>query len=910
MMTGTRPGGGAGPGSLGWTLVGAAAGIALAALVDLHLAVALPLALVLAVAGGLAIRATRRPATQPGRELPSTGQEPAAATDPSRTEAHAPVTDAVDDPPATDDAAVGEDVEAAPASVVDDEVATPEVTEDPGDPGDAAGPTTVSEMALDGGDPALDDRDAALDDRGAALGDGDDAIAPGGSDDAIAPGGGDEAILAADDGTVPEDAGVAAVADDEVAVPDGPGAEVVAQDAATAGADASAAPLDGVGDGAGDDAGTAALADDDAAAASGAGAAVLADDDAAAASDAGGAALSDDDAAAASGTAAGVLADDDGAVADDDAAPVVLGDEEVAEAEEVGEQEADWWAEAQREAAAWPLRRSPARLDALALSELGVRPALAAAGSTYVRREIDAALDDALQPDALARSGGVVVVRGGPVSGRSRTLAEALVRHAGYRSVLVVAPPAPDAEDPSGWPLPALAARAADLLVAGEPAPIVWVDDAEQHLGQGLTLTVLDQIVSALPGCIVALVVDRGRLVLPELVPDPVERWLRAASDRHELSPALTDTELARAAGYLPGVPQARLRWLPAWASGVDQLRDRYRDGRSGWPQGAGLVRDVASWVRAGLPPVVSEDTLTVLGGGALDTSSLAWATYELAPGLAMLRRVGTFGADAAVPAYRLDPAVAAEVAAAGPLQADEVHRLLEHVAPVAALKVGRSAAAAGLEDAALAAFAQAAGSRDPEIRVLATLHLGVLHERAGQHDAAARSYGEPEVLHHPAYRALAAFHLGGVLEELDRPDDAIAAYGHAIEADDPDLSPLATFNLGWLHEQRTQLDEAERAYDRAVASGHPEASPMAAFNLGWVLERQRRMREAEHCYRTALDSGHADTAPMAAVSLGVLLQRLQRVKEARKLFEWAAASGHPEASVAARVRLGRRVRR
>lgn len=558
----------------------------------------------------------------------------------------------------------------------------------------------------------------------------------------------------------------------------------------------------------------------------------------------------------------------------------------------------------------WPLKIPPARLDALVLTELGVRPRAVDVTDVYIRRDVDDALDRALQPDALAEAAGVVVVRGGPVSGCSRTMVEALSRNLGSRTVLVVATPRVDAAQRRTWPLPALAAIAPTLRDEVGDAPVVWIDHADRHLGKGLTFEVLDQIVAAFPDCVVAMSVDRGRLALPELVPDPVERWLRVASDPHELAPALTDAEVARAIDHLPGASPMRLRWLPAWIAGVDRLRDRYRDGLSAHPGGAAIVHAAATWVRAGLAPTIPADRLPKLVGGPMTPDRLDWATGEIGPGIAMLRPVTTQPDGQTVIGYRVDPAIAAETAAAGRLEQDELRRVLEQVTPISALPVGRVALVAGLDDVAREAFVLAARAADADARALATLHLGVLYERLDDPDRAADAYRREIVLDHPVWGALGALHLGGILEELGRSDEAVVAYERAIATDDPDVAPVAMLNLGWLYEQQRDGDRAERAYEGAVASGHDDAAPTAALNLGGVLEGQRRLREAEHRYRAAVDSGHADAAPMAAVRLGVLLQRLQRGKEARRLLEWVASTTHPEAAVEARVRLGRRVRR
>lgn len=607
------------------------------------------------------------------------------------------------------------------------------------------------------------------------------------------------------------------------------------------------------------------------------------------------------------------------------------------------------------------LRADPAPLRDLDPAALGMPPSATAqrvVGQTvppYVRRNIDDALDRALQPDALASTGGVVVVRGAAAAGATRTLWEALGRAAGHRIVLAVPPPGPAGEQVAD-PLPALAAGIEDLDLAGNGPVIVWIDDAHEHLGRGLTLPVLDRLVSRLPGCIVALTVSTARLRLPDLVPEPIERWLRAASDAHELSPELTDEELGRAFARFPDQSlNPRLRWLPSWFGAADQLRDRYRDAREVDPHLAAVVTAAATWCRTGLSGPVPRQAIDALlaagvgipGSAAAGSSqppsateidgAIARATEEVAPGRALLRSV-----DAPVgEAYRLATPLVDEVAMLdGAVPATAWPVVLDQVGRTDALTVGRAALAADRPEVAAQAWAQvadgaadagavAAGSADAgaaaggaaddrtlgddqadRLRAVALLGLGLLAEQRGEREAAEQAYRRGVATGHPEHAPMAAFHLGGVLEEADRIGEAEAAYHQAMDGGNTDAMPMGAFNLGWLYEQQRRTDEAIAAYERAVDSGHPEAGPMAAYNLAWLLEQQRRRKEAEGLYRRAIASGHPDIGPMAAVSLGILLERLQRGREARKLFERVATSDHEEAAAAAKRRLRGRSRR
>ena len=538
----------------------------------------------------------------------------------------------------------------------------------------------------------------------------------------------------------------------------------------------------------------------------------------------------------------------------------------------------------------------------------------------YVARQVDAALDRALRPEALARTGGVVVASGTPGSGVSRSLWEALRRGAGHRVVLAVPVPTPEGSPEAMRPLPALADAAETLDLGGMGAPIVWLDDAHAHLGAGLTLPVLDRLVSRLPGCIVALTIDSARLRLPDLVADPVERWLRAASQGHELLPELTDAELGGAFARFPEQTlNPRLRWLAAWFGATDQLRDRYRDGRESLPSAAAVIHAAATWLRAGMPPVIPVGSLHALAKVAVEATgrqpltaesfeeALAWAA-EVVGGRALLAPVRRGEALA----YRIAGLVADDVAALdGPVTLVEWDTVLAHAGSVRAIEVGRAALGADQPEIAEKAWTQAADAvtDDEDVResvALALNGLGLLGEQQGTLDRAEAAYRRAVATGHPEHVPIAAFHLGGVLELLERSAEAEVAYQQAIAGNHGDVSPMAAFNLGWLYEKQRRIDPAIEAYEQAVATGHPDASPMAAYNLGWLLQQKRRHRDAESVYLGALDSGHPDIAPMAAVSLGLLLERMQRGREARALFERAAKSGHEEAAAAGRLRLRR----
>ncbi|MCC5947741.1 MAG: tetratricopeptide repeat protein [Nitriliruptoraceae bacterium] len=571
-----------------------------------------------------------------------------------------------------------------------------------------------------------------------------------------------------------------------------------------------------------------------------------------------------------------------------------------------------------------PLRIPPTPVGEMSWTSLragepGAADATATDAAPYVPRTIDAVLDRALAPDARARTGGVVVAGGPPGSGASRTLWEAVRRAAAERVALVV--PTPDAwaertrTEPdtalANDPLEALLDRLGDVERDLDGAlAVVWIDDAHEHLDAGLRLATLDRLVTALPDCIVALVVDPARLDTGGPLPDPTPQWLARVARDHTVPTALSAQERHDVAQTYPHLPPPDRAQLPAVLGGHAARRDWLRDhldapdatsARS--PSAVRTVlQAVGIWRGVGLPRSIPTGALGALVH-ALDGTHPA---PDVLAGASLLRTepagdpLLADGEDRLL--VRWDPP-----APTGPWSTAVWDALLAHLPPLrqdrTALRLGRLALRDRAPEQALDAWSLAARSTDPQVAGPAAIQLGLLHEQRDDHAAAAVAYQRVaggDGLDAP----LAAFHLGGVLETLERPDEAAGHYRRAMDSGHPDAAPMAAFNLGWLLEQRHRGDEAAATYQLAADSGHPEAAPMAAFNLGWLWERRRRPREAERWYRRSIDSGHRDAAPMAMVSLGLLLQRSGRPGDALSLLRRAAASDHEEAASAARSRL------
>jgi cellulose synthase operon protein C len=242
-----------------------------------------------------------------------------------------------------------------------------------------------------------------------------------------------------------------------------------------------------------------------------------------------------------------------------------------------------------------------------------VRSDLAAAhssGAPYVRRDVDALLDQRIDDGWHGRSTSLVVVSGPHTSGKSRTLWEALNRVVPNATFYAVQPPRQSAiSDPAARPV-------AELLRQGRLSSrngtVIWIDDAHDHLDHGLDAGTLRELCDIGKGrgrrstpVIVALTLDARRLADVAAFDPTLEEELRAALTGTALQPILNQRdELAEAKRLYPHLADhASLDRLPELFAGADLVRNRYRDGRSARPDGYAVARAAIAWRRAGMPP-------------------------------------------------------------------------------------------------------------------------------------------------------------------------------------------------------------------------------------------------------------------------------------------------------------------
>ncbi|MCX5363009.1 sel1 repeat family protein [Streptomyces sp. NBC_00124] len=551
----------------------------------------------------------------------------------------------------------------------------------------------------------------------------------------------------------------------------------------------------------------------------------------------------------------------------------------------------------------------------------GVRPTRRAQGlpllPPYVRRDADEAVRAALEQ--AGADGGLVVVLGEPFAGKTRTALEAAAE---------VLPDARVFTPARGEDM-----RALPAVLRGRPDRFVlWLDDLDTHLGDGLEPRLLAQLTGQGVVVLATLREDayddcrntpRGRVLdLAHMVELPRE-WSEADRERAEIAGDARLTEAAHrsgvegAAAYLSVGPLLWEEWQRA------RRADRH-------PRGHALVRAAIDLARCGLHGPISQDLLVkvheayyVVAGMERESvdDALAWAAEKRHGALRMLRRCGTRTwevapylvetavQDASFPAVdesvwrcaleaaRGDAAYDFEVVArrageafrsaadAGDRQAMfELGRLRETLGRDAeAERWFRRAAEAGQTEAAGRLgrlFVERGEAKDAEPFLeaaaesgdagAATLLAKVLLERAGQWLQAGA-----------AGQDLEAYHLLGDLHFGSGDDDG--AWDCYISAATAGRTEIAISFARW-HLVHNERETAKVWLQRAADAG----SKPAARTLRHPADRPQSVEDAAEYF------GDTDGYPLDIAHHGVVLEKLGRPDKARAQYEKAHASGDP----------------
>ncbi|MEU5315202.1 hypothetical protein AB0G67_00520 [Streptomyces sp. NPDC021056] len=533
----------------------------------------------------------------------------------------------------------------------------------------------------------------------------------------------------------------------------------------------------------------------------------------------------------------------------------------------------------------------------------------------YVRRDADGAVRAAVEQ--AGADGGLVVVLGEPFAGKTRTALEAVAE---------VLPDARVFAPARGEEL-----RALPAVLRGRPDSFVlWLDDLDTHLGDGLEPRLLAQLTGQGAVVLATLREDaydecrntpRGRVLdLAHMVDLPRE-WNEDERERAGTTGDARLTEAARRSGtegvaaYLSVGPLLWEEWQRA------RRADRH-------PRGHALVRAAIDLARCGLHGSISQDLLVkvheayyVVSGMERESvdEALGWAAEKRHGALRMLRRSGarmweaapylveTAAQDAGYPAVDASVWRCALDAARGDAAYD-----FEVVARRAG-EVFRSAADAGdsraMFDLGLLAESLGRGGETEGWFRLAA--------EAGQTEAAGRlgrlfvergetKDAEPFLeMAAEAGDARAATLLGKALLERARQWLRVGAAGQDLEADhllgdlcfgsgDDDgawdyyvyaatagRTEIAISFARWhlLHNER---ETANVWLQRAADAGSKSAAEM----LKPPVDRSQSVEDAAGYF------GDTDGYPLDIAHHGFVLEKLGRPDEARARYEEAHASG------------------
>ncbi|MGH4029852.1 tetratricopeptide repeat protein [Actinomycetota bacterium Odt1-20B] len=449
----------------------------------------------------------------------------------------------------------------------------------------------------------------------------------------------------------------------------------------------------------------------------------------------------------------------------------------------------------------WPTRTQLRRLA------LGVHPARRSADTPglppYIARDCDGELTDLVREATV--HGGLVVVTGEPMSGKTSTAWAALRAGVAEDARVFVAQPGTDLHD-----LPAQL-RGRDRT----KTHVVWLDDLAVHLDEkGRTAGLLAQLTGDRVLVLATMrdeAYDAHRFTFDG---HPAARVLRVARTV-EVPARWSEAELARLAEADDARLADAVRWrgdrsVPEFLALGPELWDEWRRARraSGNPLGHLLVRAAIDLARCGLPRGVDRELLKVVceayeeheqyqahGGGTDFDAALAWATAPRHGGPGLLvpgewddtwRACGSLIADAArAPAETGPVPDGFWVRVHEELDVHDPRELADFVTSFQQMLVPRAATGD--------AFAMA--------------WLGALAEYAGDTETAEGWYGKAAHLGHTK----AAASLGRLLARRGAEAEAIPHLEAAAEAGEPGVLTL----LGRLHQMR-----AVHYFRRAEAAG------------------------------------------------------------------------------------------
>lgn len=518
----------------------------------------------------------------------------------------------------------------------------------------------------------------------------------------------------------------------------------------------------------------------------------------------------------------------------------------------------------------------------------------------YVARDCDPELD--AQVRAAARSGGLVLVTGEPLSGRTRTLWAALFTNLSGTTRILAPVPGTDLRT-----LPAV------LRARGDAECVLWLDDLDRHLGEhGPTAAFLSDL-ALLRVPVLATMSDEAYDA--HRYRSPAHTRLLSGVEPVELGAEWSPAEVGRLAAAAPddlrlaGAYAHRARHsTPAYLAVGPELLGEWRRARraNAHPLGHRLVLAAIDLARCGVEEVQAEvlrKASDLYGDVAPASSEEFDQALEWASGI----RHGTTGM--LVPGTK-----GGSWRAYGSLVEDARDRLpgfgpvpLE-LWPLVLRELSFDAIAAPTVDIVLER-ARAVLGPETETNAQALLTLGGIEEEFGDGEAAQAWFRRAA----DAGSTEAAGRLGSLLFHGEDTAAAIPYLEKAAESGDVDAQSLlgsallrrsehwlrmaaeggdggAAIELGDMCRGAGGLHDALTWYRTAAEQGR---KARVASRIGWVFHEWEDYEEAEKWYRIAVEAG--DLA--AANDLGLVLEHRGAMEEAALLYRQSAEDGSSTAA-------------
>ena len=554
---------------------------------------------------------------------------------------------------------------------------------------------------------------------------------------------------------------------------------------------------------------------------------------------------------------------------------------------------------------------------------------------TYLPRTQDGVLRAGIV-EALGGRGRWLIVAVGPSKvGKSRMLFEAVTAAdqaaaAGQERVRVVAPV-------DGAALLALLVPGQEPRLGRGPV-VLWLDDVEPFLNQGVTWQALQQWHAGGRGGARVVVGTYGGKGSDRIAGTTAAGLATTAAEvmQHALEVPVAATTATEEAGLPdPGAagpggsgvdPEDRAvirrfglaAFLVAGPALARKLSTgRHTAGADPCPQGVAVVAGVVDWARCGRTDPIEDAVLRQLwpgylpaGAAATDagfTTGLAWAVLPVAGHIALIHQTGSYTAyDFVVRLRRQDPA-------SPPPPAAVWEAAISTATPTQAAAVATAAYFAGWLDTAAAALDQARNAGTPDVAARAGVNLGVVLTELGRSEEALLVYGRVVADYGgdpaPTLReqvAAALYNHGYRLGVLGRGEEALAVYGRVVADYGGDPAPALRERVAAaLHNQGYQLgelgrgEEALAVYGRVVADYGGDPAPALREQVAETLVNQGnrlgvlgRGEEALAVYGRVVADYGGDPAPAlrehvakALVNQGNQLGELGRGEEALAVY-------------------------